>query len=88
MSDHLHETKTAEHIKQLKAEIAVLTLSPEAIHNYDTEEERTAYIQSRKEKLDSYGVDSDAYQKQIILENLLPSLALNNVVEIDFKNAS
>lgn len=74
-----------QEIRHLKQEIALRTLHPDIVYDYRSEHDRTEYIEQLKMKLTEQGVDADAFQRRIIIENM-GGAAANNVVEIDFKN--
>ena len=71
-------------INNLKNEIAVLTVNPDAVLNFYPEDERTAYIDGLKAQLSELGVNADQFQKEVVKENFKLKAPLSNVIEIDF----
>lgn len=73
-------------IRNLKIEIALLTLNPESINNFDTEYERSAYIDGLKQQLTDYGVDGNEFQARVVTDNTKtrPKTPLDNIVHVDF----
>lgn len=74
------------YIQNLKTEIALLTLNPESINNFDTEYERSAYIDDLKQQLTDYGVDGNEFQARVVTDNMKtrPKAPLDNIVHVDF----
>lgn len=79
----MSEIQSTNRIWELKREIIVRTLHPEALEDYRPEDERTKHINHLKEELGSLGVDAETFFVETIAQNLgIP--IVNRVIEVDF----
>lgn len=75
-----------QQIQDLKIEITLLSLNPDTVHNFDSEYDRSRYIDSLKERLTEYGIDGDEYQAEVIARNIKQKMKapVYNVITVDF----
>lgn len=88
MIEQIGQTNQDQQIHDLKIEIALLSLNPDAVHNFDSEYDRSRHIDSLKERLTEYGIDGDEYQAEVVAQNMKQKIKapVHNVVAVDFSN--
>jgi hypothetical protein len=76
-------TETNNRIHELKLEIVLRTLYPDALEDYRPEDERSLHIDQLKMELGSLGVDAERFQSETVAQHFGIQI-INKVIEVDF----
>lgn len=61
-----------------------LTLYPELQYNFDSESDRTKYLNSLDEQLAEHGIDGKKLQEEAVARHYNIQVPIDNVVEVEF----